>query len=190
MARRIHNNEIGDIYSIDLEWLRQKGLPAADWWRQPENAIGGCFSDLGSHLIMIALDLIKPRKCYQVVANAIHLTKEAGINRPLIEDYAAIQIQPDGGPLISIRTGWGMSLPTGSIVNFRVFGSNGSLSNHDYTGQKRDGYHEIFNRFAAAVSGQYNFDLESLRQTMALVHASYKSMRCSSTPIKIEFNQH
>jgi len=171
VRRRVLDGAVGSPRLIDLEWLRTKGLPIEPWRSDPKCAIGGVLADLGSHLIAIGLGAVPDRKRFRAAC-----ATRSGPEWPEgIDDLASAQVEIDDGPLLQLRTGWGMAMERAVSFRFRIIGSDGVIEAADFDGRVGDGYGPLIDGFFAAVDDRRQTDLSLFVDTMTVVHALYRS---------------
>jgi predicted dehydrogenase len=173
LTARVLSGALGSLEAIDVEWLRTKGTLDPAWWRDPARAGGGVLADLGSHLIMIALGLVPARSRFSARAS---LLRRSG-NDAAPEDVAVAHVVIDDALTLTLRTGWGMALAQPAIVNLRAFGRAGMATNRDHGGPSRDGYADLFDRFAAHIDARRQPDLGIVDDGARLLQALYDAGR-------------
>jgi len=56
LLNAVHSNQLGEVKAIRCGWLRNNGIPGAGtWFTNREQAGGGVLTDLGSHLLDLAI---------------------------------------------------------------------------------------------------------------------------------------
>ncbi len=173
LTARVLSGALGPLEAIDVEWLRTKGMLDPAWWRDPARAGGGILADLGSHLIMIALGLVPARSRFAACAN---LLRRSG-NPADPEDVAIAHVVIDDALGVTLRTGWSMALDQPAIVNLRAFGRAGMATNRDHAAPGRDGYADLFDRFAAHIDARRQPDLGIVDDCARLLQALYDAGR-------------
>lgn len=133
----ISNGEIGAITSIEAGWIRRNGVPRpGTWFTSKKRSGGGVLIDLGSHIVDIALMLVKGATIRKVEA---HRWKEADdlkaaswfgkSDDDLLQDVeesvvSQIQIEEDKEILISLS--WNAPVPN-DYTYFFVKGTKGEV---------------------------------------------------------------
>jgi len=108
--RYIDNRVLGDVYYIRSVWHRNKGIPggASGWFYKKETAGGGCFIDLGVHMIDLALAFADFPNVLSV-SGQLH-NKFGEVDLPGqemdVDDFGTAYIRCEGGLSISIEISW------------------------------------------------------------------------------------
>lgn len=56
----LDDGEFGEVYEVDLEYVRRRGIPAmGSWFTDPDAAGGGAAVDIGVHMLHLALHLLE-----------------------------------------------------------------------------------------------------------------------------------
>lgn len=173
LKNKILNGNLGKIKLIDIEWLRKKPIPDNDWWHDPQLSNGGVLADLGSHMIMISLGVIARRKNFNIACINISDNRKSY----MIEDLSIATIMINDYILINLKVGWGMSISENARVNINMYCENGVISNHDFEGEKSDGYGYLIDEFFHYIKSGFQPDLSILADTMKLLHSLYDSSR-------------
>lgn len=172
LIRQVLAGRIGVLELVDAEWLRTKPRPDKAWWRDPRLAGGGVMADLGSHLLMICLDLIADRETF--AATCTQVCHEDGC---AVEDIAVAQVTVNGRFPVHLRLGWGMAIAEAARVNICAYGAAGRVSNRDYAESKSDGYGHVIDGFLACIEEGRRPDLALLDDAMRLLDALYRAAR-------------
>ena len=128
VKRYITNGNWGDVYFIRSIWHRNKGIPsgAAGWFYKRDTAGGGCFIDLGVHMIDMALSFADFPRILSVsgqLHNKFGETDLAGQEME-VEDFGTAYIRCENGLCISIEISWAShSLKSGMCTE--VYGTEG-----------------------------------------------------------------
>lgn len=141
---RIKAGELGDIYAIDLVFHNAYG-PDKPWFRDLEQAGGGCVLDLGIHLVDLALWM----QSFPTVTKATSRLFSNGV--PLsqfdrVEDYAEARIDFDNGATARLACSWNLAAGCDAVIEARFFGTKGGAalrnvngSFYDFTAEKFTG---------------------------------------------------
>lgn len=96
--------ELGDIFLIKAGWLNRKMRVARPTWRhRRETAGGGALMDLGVQILDLVLWLLDYPRIERVVAQ-MHPGE-----RMDVEDTAVVQLEREGGGIISLETSWSLA---------------------------------------------------------------------------------
>jgi predicted dehydrogenase len=124
---------LGEIFYVNARLMRRSGVPAyGSWFTRREMAGGGALTDLGAHLIDLAIWLLDFPATTVVSAQFASLLgprrlglgdwgqhKSEGIFD--VEDFASVRLQTESGSVIVIETSWAYFGPDESRV--QVLGS-------------------------------------------------------------------
>ena len=110
VQRYVDSGDMGEIYFIRSVWHRRKGIPAGadSWFSKKELAGGGCFIDLGVHMIDLALAFARFPKVRSVSGQLC--TKFAEIDRPGqgmdVDDFGTAYLRCENGLCIAVEISW------------------------------------------------------------------------------------
>jgi predicted dehydrogenase len=140
LSRTIHAGHLGELRSIRCEWWRRSGVPGAGtWFTNDRMAGGGALTDLGSHLVDLALWLAGDRKLLTASCIVNQMNDGQGVAswyRPVekpIQGESNVELGASGflvmnGPLhILIEAHWDSAVPCDQ-TSLRVLGSRGLAS--------------------------------------------------------------
>ncbi len=110
VKRYISNRELGDIYYIRSIWHRHRGIPkgASGWFYKKETSGGGCFIDLGVHMIDMALTFAGFPRVRSVTGQLHNQFGEVDVpgQDMDVDDFGTAYIRCEGGLSISIEISW------------------------------------------------------------------------------------
>ena len=71
----VHSGSLGDIYRVEISWLKRRGTPGSRWFTEKEKSGGGVLMDMGPHMLDLFYWLLGERsaKCYQSAMSSIFL---------------------------------------------------------------------------------------------------------------------
>jgi predicted dehydrogenase len=116
----LDRGDLGELYHARGFWLRRAGIPrVGSWFTQRKFAGGGCFADIGIHLLDTAFHLFKE---FEVASVSAHTHAKFGprglgemdwgrseVNpaKPFdVEDYGTALIRMKSGRSLVLETGW------------------------------------------------------------------------------------
>jgi predicted dehydrogenase len=136
LKRHIGDGHLGHIYYAKARWLRRNGIPkGTGWFTSKALAGGGPLTDLGVHMLDIALYLLgEPRVVSASAATyaelgprqpAVHAS--AGGRPPLfdVEDLASAFLRLDGGETLTLEASWAGYPGSGDRFGVTLFGDKG-----------------------------------------------------------------
>ncbi len=113
----VRDGTLGRVYAASLVFHNAYG-PDKDWFYRRAEAGGGCVTDLGIHLIDLALWMLDfpaiegvESRCY-VAGNLLRSGSDA------VEDYASVRLDLAGGVAVDLACSW--HLPVGQDADIRV----------------------------------------------------------------------
>ena len=170
IKNKVLSGDLGNIELVDLEWYRTKRHASKTWLYNKQTSGGGVLIDLGTHLINFALSLFPRRTSYRLACFNINNNEFS----TSVDDLSLCIIIIDNKIPIIIKTSWSINLHQSSLVNFRVFGSKGNVNNHDYAGERTDGYSAMLNDFFYCIEKESNMDLSIISDTMLIIDGLYQ----------------
>jgi predicted dehydrogenase len=123
----VQSGELGDIFAVQATFHNAYG-PDKPWFYQRSISGGGCLLDLGIHLVDLALWTLDWPKASPISAQLISRADRLRRNPEAVEDYAAAQIQVDGGAALSVTCSWNLPLGRDAEIEISFFGSRGGAS--------------------------------------------------------------
>lgn len=117
---KIDRGELGDIYELDLEYVRRRGIPALGSWFTSERAAGGgAVIDIGVHMLHLGLHLLGFPALDAVTASTgthfgdkedythIHMWgDESQGGEFTVEDHASAFVCTADGTTVHLRCAW------------------------------------------------------------------------------------
>lgn len=106
----ITNGILGDVYFIRSIWHRNQGIPggASGWFYKTETAGGGCFIDLGVHMIDMGLSFAGFPRILSVSGQLHNKFGETDLpgQEMDVDDFGTAYIRCENGLCISIEISW------------------------------------------------------------------------------------
>ena len=110
LKQYITNDILGDVYFISSKWHRNQGIPggASGWFYKTETAGGGCFIDLGVHMIDMALSFAGFPRILSVSGQLHNKFGETDLpgQEMDVDDFGSAYIRCENGLCISIEISW------------------------------------------------------------------------------------
>jgi predicted dehydrogenase len=135
-VRRLREEEIGDVFAVDLVFHNAYG-PDKAWFYDPSLSGGGCVLDLGTHLVDLALWWLGGPEVRQV---------SALLRGDHVERYGIAQLELDGGASLRLACSWELHAGRDCVFEASFYGTDGSVSIrnvdgsfHDFAGEIRRG---------------------------------------------------
>jgi predicted dehydrogenase len=133
--RLVDAGEIGDIYAADLVFHNAYG-PDKTWFYDRTQSGGGCFLDLGVHLVDLGLWMLDFPRVENVTsrffARGIPIK---GSDVHTVEDHALARLDFENGAAVQVACSWHLATGNGDAV-FRatLHGTKGALHVHNLNG--------------------------------------------------------
>ena len=151
---------LGDIYYCDAEFFRRRGIPKWGMFHMKDQNGGGCFADIGVHMMDALVHLTGAPKLLSVSGCAssrlgasdeqVYLSMEeagafaGGVFVPReyhkgefsVEEFATGLARFDNGLNIQFRVSWAINLPSSEAMQLRIAGTEGGYvlpGHHIYT---------------------------------------------------------
>jgi predicted dehydrogenase len=109
--------ELGKIYAVDLEFHNAYG-PDKPWFYDPRLSGGGCLTDLGIHLVDLAMWNLGYPEIGRVMSTMFCKGKKIVHAAGISEDYVSANIETTNGTLIRISCSW--HLPAGKDAEIKA----------------------------------------------------------------------
>jgi predicted dehydrogenase len=132
-----HNNELGDIFAVDLEFHNAYG-PDKSWFFDPTLSGGGCLIDLGIHLVDLAMWVLDFPQIEKLQSSLF--SKGRLITNPenVSEDFASAQMQTADGKSIRISCSWNLSAGKDAEIKAAFYGTRASAGFNNINGSFYD----------------------------------------------------
>jgi predicted dehydrogenase len=139
--RRIHElvraGELGHVYAADLVFHNAYG-PDKPWFYDPALAGGGCVTDLGVHLVDLALWVLEFPTVSDVSARLFAGGEPLGPCPDRVEDYAVASLALDPGRAVQIACSWRLPAGCDAIISATFFGTKGGVALRNVNGSFYD----------------------------------------------------
>lgn len=143
----IKNNEIGDIYAVDLVFHNAYG-PDKEWFYDIKRSGGGCVMDLGIHLVDLALWSLDFPEITEVKSHLFHKGQKLTSFDQQVEDFANVTLTSDKGTVINLQCSWHVSAGQDAVIEAQFYGTEGGAafkningSFYDFKAEKYKGTH-------------------------------------------------
>jgi predicted dehydrogenase len=133
----ILRGDLGSVFAAELVFHNAYG-PDKPWFRDLEQAGGGCLMDLGTHLLDLALWCLGDPPVL-TLKSRLFANGEL-LSPPFVEvdDYAALDIDLAGGSHLTLTCSWNLHAGRDAIIEARFFGTRGSMALHNLNGSYYD----------------------------------------------------
>jgi predicted dehydrogenase len=126
---------LGRVYAVDLVFHNAYG-PDKPWFYDPALSGGGCVMDLGVHLVDLALWALDFPKPATIVSTL--LSGGAPLGAGQVEDYAAAQIELEGGTSVRLACSWRLPAGRDAIISAAFYGTEGGAALNNVGGSFYD----------------------------------------------------
>ncbi|RNL87237.1 gfo/Idh/MocA family oxidoreductase [Sinomicrobium pectinilyticum] len=133
----IKNDEIGDIYAVDLAFHNAYG-PDKPWFYDIKQSGGGCVMDLGIHLIDLALWNLGFPEITEITGNLYYQGKKLHSAENQVEDFASVSMTSEHNTIINLECSWNISAGKDAVIEATFYGTKGSLAFRNINGSFYD----------------------------------------------------
>ena len=139
----MERGDLGEVYHARCFWRRRAGIPRiGSWFTQKKLAGGGCFADIGVHLLDACFHLLKEFEVRSVSAQTFAKfgprglgemewgRSEVALAKPFdVEDYGVALLRMASGRSVLFEIGWaGFHPPDEREQGIDLLGTNAGLS--------------------------------------------------------------
>jgi predicted dehydrogenase len=125
MRGLIRAGAIGSVFAVDLVFHNAYG-PDKAWYYDKEGAGGGCVIDLGTHLVDLMLWVLDQPKVLSV-ASDLFAGGQPLNGRPLVEDYASVQMRLQNDTSVRLACSWHLQAGREAEIQATFYGTEGGL---------------------------------------------------------------
>ncbi|HET7675027.1 MAG TPA: Gfo/Idh/MocA family oxidoreductase [Gammaproteobacteria bacterium] len=149
IRERIANGDLGEIYAATLTFHNAYG-PDKPWFYRRASAGGGCVTDLGIHLIDLALWLLGDR-VEQVSSRCYAGGQLLAPDTDKVEDYASIRLTLGRGTCVDIACSWRLPLGRDCDIQLAFYGTRAGMALKNVNGSFYDFRTELYRGTATEV---------------------------------------
>jgi predicted dehydrogenase len=144
----IREGILGDIYFSDIECIRRRGVPRWGMFHMKNENAGGCFCDIGVHLVDFIMSVSGNPKVVSVSGTAatkivtqekdvkfllaesgapmgLFTPREFNVKEFNVEEFASGYIRLENGMAVSFKISWALNLPNGERIS--IAGTKGGI---------------------------------------------------------------
>lgn len=132
----VTSGAIGTVYAADLTFHNAYG-PDKPWFYDPALSGGGCVMDLGSHLVDMALWVMRP-PASSGVRSRLFAHGRPLVDRAQVEDFATASIDFLDGAEVRLACSWNLSAGQDAVISASFYGSDGGVAVHNVNGSFYD----------------------------------------------------
>jgi predicted dehydrogenase len=123
---RIARGAIGEVFAADLTFHNAYG-PDKPWFFDARAAGGGCFMDLGIHLVDLLLWALDYPKIGRVDGRLYRQGKPLEPGSPQLEDFATADVTFETGLNARLACSWHLSAGCDAVIEASFHGTRGAL---------------------------------------------------------------
>ncbi len=137
MREAILRGDVGPVFAAELVFHNAYG-PDKPWFRDLEQAGGGCLMDLGTHLLDLALWCLGEPAVLRLKSRLF--ARGERLSPPLaeVDDYAALDLDLAGGTHLTLTCSWNLHAGRDAIIEARFFGTRGAFALRNVNGSYYD----------------------------------------------------
>jgi predicted dehydrogenase len=133
----IQQGAIGKVFAAELTFHNAYG-PDKAWFRDLRQSGGGCLTDLGTHLLDLALWCMDEPGVQQLQSRLFAHGRRLTPPLDQVEDYAALDIDLDNGAHLTATCSWNLHAGCDVVIGARFFGTDGAFALRNVNGSYFD----------------------------------------------------
>jgi len=130
-AQAVRAADIGDVFAADLAFHNAYG-PDKPWFYDLDAAGGGCVTDLGTHLVDLALWVLGWPRVTGIESRLLHVGGHD------VEDYAVARLDLDGGTAMTLSCSWNLPAGRDCVLEATFYGTGGGVALRNVDGSYYD----------------------------------------------------
>lgn len=181
LKEHINSPEFGKLYSLDMRWVRKRGIPGkGGWFTNKELSGGGVLIDLGVHLIDFSLYLadfppvvsvLSQTGSYYMDDDSELLTWAPSTNSQVlntdVEDFCVVMLTLEGGISVNIRVAWAENCIENETIEISCYGTKEGLFYQESKGlisSKIEEGKPVISQLALPVDSTQEFEAQCERE--------------------------
>ncbi|NDV49282.1 Gfo/Idh/MocA family oxidoreductase [Yangia sp. PrR003] len=137
LQREISSGRLGELSFVDLCFHNSYG-PDKEWFYDRHRAGGGCLTDLGTHLVDLALWLLDWPEMKCTSAQVRHRGSRVPIEGSAVEDFALATLETPSGLPIRLSCSWKLPAGQDAEISASFYGAGGGVSMRNLGGSFYD----------------------------------------------------
>lgn len=121
----VQTGALGQVYAIDLVFHNAYG-PDKAWFHDPALSGGGCVTDLGVHLVDLALWTLDFPGLAGATSRLYRQGQPLGPEPGVCEDFAVARLDLEGGTCARLACSWNLSAGVDAVIEATFYGAKGS----------------------------------------------------------------
>lgn len=133
----VNSGELGHIYAVDLVFHNAYG-PDKPWFYDRTQSGGGCVTDLGIHMIDLALWTLQFPRVVAVSSKLFGGGALLGPDPADVEDYALATLELEGDVAVQLSCSWRLQAGRDAVISAAFYGSSGGIAFRNLDGSFYD----------------------------------------------------
>lgn len=133
----VHSGELGHIYAVDVVFHNAYG-PDKPWFYDRAQSGGGCVTDLGIHMIDLALWTLGFPAVTAVSSSLFSRGSVLGPDAGEVEDYALATLELEGGAAVQLSCSWRLQAGRNAVISAAFYGTGGGVAFRNINGSFYD----------------------------------------------------
>lgn len=127
VKRKVRDRTIGEVFGGEFVFHNAYG-PDKAWFYDAARSGGGCFMDLGVHLVDGVLWVLDFPEVKSVRSALFASGERLQLGDPRVEDYAVVTIEIASGAVFTLTCSWRVSVGKDAHISARLLGSRGGVA--------------------------------------------------------------
>lgn len=127
LVKLLATEALGELFAINLVFHNAYG-PDKPWFYDREQAGGGCVTDLGVHLVDLALWLTGFPRVDRVTSSLFAGGKPLLPHSPEVEDFALARLDLSGGISARLACSWNLHAGQDAVIEASLYGTRGGAT--------------------------------------------------------------
>lgn len=124
LRTRIGHGELGEVFAVDLTFHNAYG-PDKPWFYDRSRSGGGCLVDLGSHLVDLALWMLRFPATRHVASRLLAAGQPLPGAPRAVEDYATALLETETGATLRLACSWNLAAGRDAVIEAAFYGTRG-----------------------------------------------------------------
>lgn len=133
----VNSGELGHIYAVDVVFHNAYG-PDKPWFYDRAQSGGGCVTDLGIHMIDLALWTLDFPAVAAVSSKLFSQGSMLGPGAAEVEDYALATLELQGGVAVQLSCSWRLQAGRDAMISAAFYGTGGGVAFRNLNGSFYD----------------------------------------------------
>ena len=139
----VQGGELGEIYAVELTFHNAYG-PDKPWFYDPALSGGGCVTDLGVHLVDLALWVLDFPAVLRTSSRLFASGKPLARRADQAEDYALATLDLETGATAHLTCSWRLPAGQDAVIGASFYGTRGGAAMRNINGSFYDFVAELY----------------------------------------------